>query len=203
MYCSKCGAKMNAGDSFCSHCGQSFSLPTASSVSPLVPAAPAASAAPRLAYAGFWIRLLALAIDNLLLAIGFVLVFVPLIFLTGLRGYLSELHIEEEISDNGVMVLVGFAILAAIVSLLLTWLYHALLESSDWQATLGKKALGLVVTDMSGQRVSFGRSSGRHFGKMITTMIPAFLGYIMAGFTEKKQALHDMLSGCLVLRRNA
>jgi uncharacterized RDD family membrane protein YckC len=76
------------------------------------------------------------------------------------------------------------------------------MESSEWQATLGKKALGLVVTDMAGNRVSFGRSTGRHFGKMLTNLIPAFIGYIMAGFTDKKQALHDMLAGCLVLRRN-
>jgi uncharacterized RDD family membrane protein YckC len=67
---------------------------------------------------------------------------------------------------------------------------------------LGKKALGLVVTDMAGRRVSFGRATGRHFSKIITNMVPALIGYIMAGFTEKKQALHDMMAGCLVLRRN-
>jgi uncharacterized RDD family membrane protein YckC len=76
------------------------------------------------------------------------------------------------------------------------------MECSEWQATVGKKALGLVVTDMAGRRVSFGRATGRHFGKMITNIVPVFLGYVMAGFTQKKQALHDMLAGCLVLRRN-
>ena len=85
----------------------------------------------------------------------------------------------------------------------MTWLYHALLESSEWQATVGKRVLGLVVTDMAGQRVSFGRSTGRHFGKIITNLVPAFIGYLLAGFTEKKQALHDMIAGCLVLRRNS
>src|SRR6266480_1886396 len=89
------------------------------------------------------------------------------------------------------------------VSLLLTWLYHAVLESSEWQATVGKRVLGLVVTDMAGQRVSFGRSTGRHFGKIITNLVPVLIGYLMAGFTEKKQALHDMIAGCLVLRRNS
>jgi uncharacterized RDD family membrane protein YckC len=97
----------------------------------------------------------------------------------------------------------GFVFLLATASLVLTWLYHALMESSEWQATLGKKALGLVVTDLAGQRVSFGRSTGRHFGKIITNMVPLLIGYIMAGFTAKKQALHDMLAGCLVLRRNS
>jgi uncharacterized RDD family membrane protein YckC len=99
--------------------------------------------------------------------------------------------------------LMGLIFLAATVSLVFTWLYHALMESSEWQATVGKRLLGLVVTDMAGQRVSFGRATGRHFAKIITNMVPAFIGYIMAGFTERKQALHDMLAGCLVLRRNS
>jgi uncharacterized RDD family membrane protein YckC len=77
------------------------------------------------------------------------------------------------------------------------------MECSEWQATVGKKVLGLMVTDMAGRRVSFGRSTGRHFAKIITNMVPAFIGYIMAGFTEKKQALHDMIAGCLVVRRSS
>ena len=105
-------------------------------------------------------------------------------------------------NDVGIFMLFGLLFLAATASLLLTWLYHALMESSEWQATLGKKVLGLVVTDMAGRRVSFGRATGRHFAKIITNMVPAFIGYIMAGFTERKQALHDMIAGCLVRRNN-
>jgi uncharacterized RDD family membrane protein YckC len=154
-------------------------------------------------YAGFWLRFLALLIDNVVMGLGVVLVLIPLIFLTGLRGYLGEFHPDEEMNDAGAFMLVGFVFLLATASLVVTWLYHALMESSEWQATVGKKALGLVVTDIAGQRVSFGRATGRHFGKIITNMIPAFIGYIMAGFTEKKQALHDMMAGCLVLRRDS
>jgi len=62
-------------------------------------------------------------------------------------------------------------------------------------------ALGLVVTDMNGLRISFARASGRFFAKIITGLVPLYIGYIMAGFTEKKQALHDMIASCLVLRR--
>ncbi|MGB6469852.1 MAG: RDD family protein, partial [Candidatus Acidiferrales bacterium] len=69
-----------------------------------------------------------------------------------------------------------------------------------WQGTLGKRALGLLVTDLEGRRVSFGRASGRYFGKIVSALI-LMIGFIMAGFTEKKQALHDMLAGCLVLRK--
>jgi len=161
------------------------------------------AAVPRVAYAGFWLRFLALLIDNVLLGLGFVLIVIPLIFLTGLRGVIDDIHPNEELNDVGMFMLFGLIFLAATVSLILTWLYHALMESSVWQATLGKRALGLVVTDMAGQRVSFGRSTGRHFGKIITNLVPAFIGYIMAGFTERKQALHDMMAGCLVLRRSS
>jgi len=154
-------------------------------------------------YAGFWLRFLALLIDNVVLGLGFVLILIPLVFLTGLGGFIGEIHPNEDLNDVGIFMLIALIFLAATVSLLLTWLYHALMESSEWQATLGKKALGLVVTDMVGRRVSFGRSTGRHFAKIITNMVPALIGYIMAGCTEKKQALHDMIAGCLVLRRNS
>lgn len=62
-------------------------------------------------------------------------------------------------------------------------------------------ALGLTVTDLQGRRVTFARASGRFFAKIITGLIPLAIGYIMAGFTEKKQALHDMIASCLVLRK--
>lgn len=216
MYCSKCGGLMEVGALFCSNCGQAFTvaagpsrlqMASASVVAPMGGGAAAIPAnveyaVPRVEYAGFWLRFLALLIDNVVLGLGFVLVLIPLIFLTGLHEVLSQFHPDEELNDAGIFVLMGFVFLLATASLVLTWLYHALMESSEWQATLGKKALGLVVTDVAGQRVSFARATGRHFGKIITNMVPLFIGYIMAGFTAKKQALHDMLAGCLVLRRN-
>ena len=88
-----------------------------------------------------------------------------------------------------------------VVVLVLSWLYFAGMESSEHQGTLGKMALGLAVTDMNGLRISFARASGRFFAKIITGLVPLYIGYIMAGFTEKKQALHDMIASCLVLRK--
>jgi len=208
---------MAAGAAFCSNCGQAFSVAAAPSGATMVSTSVAApvsgggavipvyaeyAAVPRVEYVGFWLRFLALLIDNVVLGLGLVLILIPLIFLTGLHELLGQFHPDEELNDAGIFALMGFVFLLATASLVLTWLYHALMESSEWQATLGKKALGLVVTDMAGQRVSFARSTGRHFGKIITNMVPLFIGYIMAGFTAKKQALHDMLAGCLVLRRN-
>jgi uncharacterized RDD family membrane protein YckC len=218
MYCSKCGAAMADGAAFCTSCGRAFAVAAAPLRAPLMSASVAApmgggaaavstytgyAAVPRVEYAGFWLRSVALLIDNVVIGIGFILILIPLIFLTGLRGILEAFHPNEDMNDVGVFMLIGFFFLVATVSLAFTWLYHALMESSEWQATIGKKVLGLVVTDLAGRRVSFGRATGRHFGKIITNMVPLLIGYIMAGFTEKKQALHDMLAGCLVLRRSS
>lgn len=212
MYCSKCGGAAADGAVVCLNCGQPFAVaaPSAPALGPPPPVpraegwapVPAYAVVPRVEYAGFWLRLVAFLIDNVVIGIGFVLVLIPLIFLTGLSSLLSRIHPGEDLNEAGIFLIVGAVFLAITVMLLVTWLYHALMESSEWQGTVGKKALGLVVTDMAGDRVSFGRSTGRHFGKIITNLIPAFIGYIMAGFTEKQQALHDMMAGCLVLRRS-
>jgi uncharacterized RDD family membrane protein YckC len=76
--------------------------------------------------------------------------------------------------------------------------YYSLLESSSWQGTLGKKLLGMRVTDLNGNRISFGRATGRYFGKILSGMI-CFIGFVMVAFTEKRQGLHDMLAGTLVV----
>ncbi len=73
-------------------------------------------------------------------------------------------------------------------------------EASAWQATPGKRILRLYVTDLNGQRVTFARAAARNFAKIISSLT-FLVGYLVAGFTEKKQALHDILAGCLVLRR--
>jgi uncharacterized RDD family membrane protein YckC len=87
-----------------------------------------------------------------------------------------------------------------LILVILQWLYFAGMESSEHQGTLGKMALGLIVTDINDQRISFARATGRFFAKIITNYT-FLIGYIMAGFTEKKQALHDMIASTLVLRR--
>lgn len=87
-----------------------------------------------------------------------------------------------------------------IASLVGPWLYFALQESSEYQCTLGKRILKIYVTDLEGRRISFGQATGRHFGKIVSTIILG-IGYMMAGFTEKKQGLHDMMAGTLVKRR--
>jgi uncharacterized RDD family membrane protein YckC len=83
----------------------------------------------------------------------------------------------------------------------LGWLYFAGMESSARQATIGKSAMSLRVTNYEGQRISFGHATGRFFAKIVSGLIPFAIGYIMAAFTEKKQALHDLIAGTLVLRK--
>jgi uncharacterized RDD family membrane protein YckC len=192
VYCSKCGALMANGAGFCPACGQAFS----------VTAVAAVSAAPGMQYGGFWLRFAAYLIDSVVILLGATLISIPLISLTGLGELLSQIHIGEELNDAGVFFFIGLFLLFGVVSLAVTWLYHALMESSEWQATVGKRAVGIIVTDAEGRRVSFARATGRHFAKIVSNLIPLEIGYIMAGFTQKKQALHDMLANCLILRRS-
>jgi uncharacterized RDD family membrane protein YckC len=152
-------------------------------------------------YAGFWLRLVAYIIDSALLAVGLVVVFVAVLAIVG-GGFLRNLGNNMDGADNvfagiGILIILGLLFL----SLGASWIYYAWFESSPHQATPGKIALGLMVTDMQGGRISFARASGRFFAKIITGLIPLFIGYILAGFTAKKQALHDMIASCLVLRR--
>jgi uncharacterized RDD family membrane protein YckC len=218
MYCSKCGANVPEGAVFCSACGQP--VPATSAVPPAPPAytppspvppptqyppayAPPAQAAwqtsarPAVAYAGFWLRFVAFIIDSIVLYFIATIVTLPFLATMGLRGVMRG-HLP--MSPEEWMPLMGAFIRLAFIRTVLNWLYYALLESSTWQATLGKKALGLEVTDVEGRRISFGRATGRFFAKIISALI-LFIGFIMAGFTERKQALHDMIAGTLVIRK--
>jgi uncharacterized RDD family membrane protein YckC len=87
-------------------------------------------------------------------------------------------------------------------SWLVGWLYYSLMHSSSWQATLGKRALGIKLTSLSGERIGFGRATGRFFATFLSAIILG-IGYLMAAFTARRQALHDMIAGTLVVSRNA
>ena len=84
-----------------------------------------------------------------------------------------------------------------VINFVFGWLHFSIMESSPTQATLGKIAIGIVVTDRHGNRVSFGRATGRHFGKIISGIIFG-IGYLMIAFTGKKQGLHDIMADTLV-----
>ncbi len=151
-------------------------------------------------YAGFWWRFLAYIIDEFVLSFVLSFIFVPLFAIMGISIWsITEGNVspdEEEVLAGSIAV---FSFLAGGIALLIQWLYYAIMESSKTQGTLGKMALRIKVTDYNGQRVSFGRATGRFFGKILSGMI-LMIGYIMAGFTAKKQALHDILANCYVIK---
>jgi uncharacterized RDD family membrane protein YckC len=137
-----------------------------------------------MSYAGFWKRFAALILDTIILIIPTFII--GLIF--GIA--LSATNVGEE----------GIEGLANVFGLFLGWLYNSIMDSSSKQGTLGKMALGIKVTDLNGNRIGFGKATGRYFGKILSA-ITLCIGYMMAGFTEKKQGLHDMMAGCLVVNK--
>jgi uncharacterized RDD family membrane protein YckC len=154
-------------------------------------------------YAGFWLRLVAHIIDSIILAIIFAVVAGVCVLAVGV-GYLKALAMQFNTNSEDPTIplaIMGWIFALIVVSVLLQWLYFAIMESSEHQGTLGKMALGLIVTDTDDRRISFPRATGRFFAKIISGLIPLGIGYIMAGFTEKKQALHDMIASTLVLRK--
>jgi uncharacterized RDD family membrane protein YckC len=179
-----------------------------------VPARPpgysyAATMAPpsHLAYAGFWIRFVAYVIDGLIISIVvFIAAFViSMVFMViggamglGFKNYSGSDSNNTNPAAVVMMGLMELAIWATVIGA--SWLYFAKMESGPGQATIGKRAMGLRVTDIAGQRIGFGRASGRFFGKIVSGMI-FYIGFIMAGFTERKQALHDMIAGTLVVKQ--
>ena len=153
-------------------------------------------------YAGFWLRFIAYIIDDFIL--GFVGFLISIPFIGGIVFSAIGIGSNPESTENILKGLAGiFGSVAGLIMVIviLGWLYFALMESSKSQATLGKMALGLKVTDLEGNPISFARATGRYFGKIISGMI-LYIGYILAGLTEKKQALHDIIAECLVIRKN-
>ena len=178
IHCPECGTLNSDEALFCQGCGADFREPGIKAG--LRPA--------RSPYAGFWRRLAAFLIDwTAISTAGFAL-------------FLFAFPPAEAWSDpllaRAAWTLSVFGVFA--LGIVFPWLYWSLMESSGWQATLGKMALGLVVTDVAGNRVSFSRASARHWSKALSALI-LMIGFIMAGFTAKRQGLHDILAGCLVV----
>jgi uncharacterized RDD family membrane protein YckC len=151
-------------------------------------------------FAGFWMRFVAAIIDGVLLGIVNIIILVPFLGLVGLTAAARAADVNMETDGAGLMIaLLSTYLISMLAVAVAGWLYYALMESSARGATLGKMALGLRVVDLNGNRIGFGRATGRYFGKIVSGMI-FMIGYIMAAFTQQKQALHDIMAGCLVVR---
>jgi uncharacterized RDD family membrane protein YckC len=137
-------------------------------------------------YAGFWLRFVAVLIDTAVVLI--------VMWILGLVFGVNFASLEPtEAELNNIRLFEAAAIFIA-------WIYYAVMESTAPQATVGKLFMGIYVTDLNGNRVSFGRASLRYWAKVISSLI-LLIGYVMAAFTRQKQALHDIIASCLVLKR--
>ena len=139
-------------------------------------------ASQNLRFASFGARWCAAIIDGIIISISNFIIGFMLGFMLAANG----------VRDTDLIAGMGF-----IVGLICEWLYHAIMVSSSYQATLGKRAMGIVVTDQNGSPVTFAQASGRHFGKFLS-VLTLFIGYLMAGWTKRKQALHDIMANTLV-----
>jgi uncharacterized RDD family membrane protein YckC len=207
VFCSKCGANLSGDAAFCQACGTPVTRALIATAPPVMvsPHAGAGAIAYVLnaVYAGFWLRFAAYLIDRVILGIASLILIIPLFFLMGGAAFLDDLPRRgtEFLTQGNWMPLISLFALLVGVAAIVQWLYFAFLEGGEKQATWGKRIMGIYVTDLEGNPISFGRASGRFLSKVISGLIPLAIGYIMAGFTERKQALHDMIAGTLVLRR--
>ena len=154
---------------------------------------------PRVTYAGFWVRVVAHFIDSLILGLPFCLIQAALQAALGAPATVAPPGPGATVSlftPPWLVLNCGLPI----VQIVVFWLYFALQESSTYQATLGKRVMGLYVTDTFGRPISFGRASARYFASFLSSLILG-IGYIMAAFTERKQTLHDMMADTLVMKR--
>ncbi len=205
--CPRCGAQVAFGMRFCGSCGIQLFWPTQPTQQPppiyhqqqqfgsrlqVIPTGDVEAIRPYCA--GFWRRFAAYIIDSIILVIG-ELIFIAVFFIA---VFSATGGLSTEIPDDYV---IAFWFAYNILTFVLPWLYFTAFEASSKQATPGKMAMGIIVTDLKGNRISFGRANGRYWSKIISTAI-LLIGYIMIGFTEKKQGLHDIIADTLVLKKS-
>ena len=136
--------------------------------------------------AGFWKRAVAIIIDSFVLTfVAFAVIFTIGFFIGGI---LSNPEAMQKINSFGML-----------IDVVIVWLYFALQESSEAQATVGKRVMGIYVTSKAGERLSFAQATIRYFSKYLSSIF--MIGFIMAAFTQNKQGLHDFIADTLVVNR--
>jgi uncharacterized RDD family membrane protein YckC len=140
-------------------------------------------------YGGFWIRVVAYLLDAILLNIAFGIL--GMVFgITLIPANFATMDTHDAMTSMGTLQL---------ISLVVTWLYFALMESSARGATVGKMAVGLRVVTEQGNRLSFLNATGRFFAKLVSAIILC-IGFLMVAFTDRKRGLHDMIASTLVVK---
>lgn len=156
-------------------------------------------------YAGFWKRVAAFILDTIVL-------YIPnLLIMKSMGSDAAEAAMKQAVlaapgDPNAMLAAYGHFYstmgTAMAITTVMTWLYFSLCESSAWQATVGKLALGIRVTDLQGNRISVARALGRYPAKLLSYLILC-IGFLMVAWTRRKQGLHDMIAGTLVLNGRA
>lgn len=192
--CDACSAINATNAKFCNNCGASLSNLSLNNQSHQGDSAP--NSFPRkdtgalisdFVFAGFLKRFVAYIIDGALFTVAFILV----------MALFSESTINLELGDPAMF---GYMSQLYLYFCIAWWLYFALMEASSMQGTLGKKIIGIKVVDEQGQRIGFGKATLRHFSSFLS-YISLSVGYLMAAFTKRKQALHDIVASCLVVNK--
>lgn len=181
MYCPECGKEQTGYPAYCIYCGTRL---------PLQQYVQAKSYPDEIVYAGFWKRFAAHLIDQILIGIVCTIIFYIGGFIIGIMFFEDYM-----IFDTMTTISVG---LLFILYILIPWLYYAIMESSSKQGTLGKMLIGIIVTDLKGDKISFSRATGRYFSKYLS-YISLYIGFIIIAFTVKKQGLHDIVANTLVI----
>jgi len=187
VICPNCGKNTPEGK-FCENCGaslqtaQTFQQPVAAAINVPQPAG--------VRHAGFWIRLGAYLIDFIILMVvaGVLGAVLGVSIFTGSSNYYSSGASE------------GFLVFFYLIFIIVIWLYFAVQESSPAQATVGKRALNIKVTDLGGNRIGFGKATVRTIVRFIP--IIGSIGCMMIGFSDKKQGLHDLAAGTYVIYKD-
>jgi uncharacterized RDD family membrane protein YckC len=184
LYCPTCGAGLQFKDAeICPKCGVRIKSPSGMATDRV--------------FAGFWNRFGGYLIDAIILSVITIVISFFIGVLYGISMYSSRSHY----SNNSDLALTGLTIIIYFIAFLIALFYFSIQESSVHQATFGKRAVGVIVTDYQGNRISFGRAVGRFFGRIVV-LFTLGIGYIIIGFTEKKQGLHDYIASTYVVFKN-
>ncbi|MFA6280565.1 MAG: RDD family protein [Bdellovibrionales bacterium] len=136
-------------------------------------------------------RFVALVIDMLIIKVVFFIIFIPLGLVASIGTFL--------IMPMPLFFFGGVGLSFVATSVVAAWLYFAVQESSARGATIGKRIMGLRVVDENGRRLTFSLATLRYAVKIIS-MIPMMLGFFLAFFTSKRQALHDLIANTVVIK---
>jgi len=182
MYCQNCGNQIPEDSQFCPECGNR--VEHASKVTSMLPPQ---NETEKYEYIGFWERFGAHLIDGVILIVAligfFILDTAILMLLWAPLSYYDATYV-----------------FAYLLWFLFVFLYYVYMESSSRQGTFGKNVLGIIVTDLDGNRISCGRATVRFIGRIIESISYGLL-YLIIPFTAKKQGLHDFMAGTIVIRK--